>query len=259
MKILHQISRGFIKLIKVAVGVYLVLVALVAIVASPALIVPLACRWRPVEFLMSGVWTVLFAIPMALIALAIRLDSPGGAIFRQVRSGRGGAPFTMLKFRTMRCDSDPYGVSPQGSDDARLTGVGRSLREASLDELPQLLNILNGTMAFVGPRPLYERQAAEWNAHQRRRLEVLPGLTGYAQAYGRAALTMEDKLDLDIYYVDHRTFLLDLKVIFRTIWNIFDRGDGVYEQRYSRNRQRETDSSQTPPNPSNATEERRST
>ena len=165
----------------------------------------------------------------------------------------------MLKFRTMRIDTDPYGVSPQAAGDSRLTGVGRALRESSLDELPQLFNILQGTMSFVGPRPLYERQASEWNAHQRRRLEVLPGLTGYAQAYGRAALTVEDKIDQDVFYVEHRTLLLDLKVLFRTIWNIFDRGQGVYERQYSRDRQRETDLSKSQPEASNAAEERRST
>ncbi len=133
---------------------------------------------------------------MGLIAVAIRLGSPGRAIFRQRRAGRGGKPFVMLKFRTMRTDVDPYGHSPHSAEDQRLTKLGRRLRETSLDELPQLFNVLAGQMSIVGPRPLYERQAARWDERQRRRLEVRPGITGYAQVYGRGELTHEDKIEL---------------------------------------------------------------
>lgn len=231
-----------------AVGFYLAGIGIIALIASPVLILPLAFRCRAVEAPLALLWTILFAFPMTLVTIAIRLESPGPAIFRQTRAGRNGRPFTMFKFRTMKTDCDPYGVSPRAADDTRLTAVGRTLRETSLDELPQLLNILAGTMSFVGPRPLYERQAATWTPHQRRRLDVLPGLTGYAQAYGRADLTVEDKLDLDAYYVEHRSIVLDLKVIFKTVWNIFDRGQGVYERRYSRDKQRETDPSDNTPN-----------
>ena len=119
----------------------------------------------------------LFALGPALlgIALAIRLESPGGAIFRQRRAGRFGKAFDIWKFRTMRSDADPYGGSPHGGDDPRLTRLGRRLRETSLDELPQLLNVLAGTMSLVGPRPLYERQAEQWDDRQRRRLDVKAG------------------------------------------------------------------------------------
>jgi len=196
---------------------------------------------RTFDIVVSLIAIVLLAIPMLIIAVAIRLGSPGGAIFRQRRAGRRGRPFTMLKFRTMRSDVDPYDASPGSSDDPRLTPVGRLLRETSLDELPQLFNVLAGRMSLVGPRPLYERQAALWDERQRRRLEVRPGITGYAQAYGRAANTHEEKIELDIHYVENRTFGLDLNIIVRTLANVFLRRGEVYERRYSRSRRRETD------------------
>jgi lipopolysaccharide/colanic/teichoic acid biosynthesis glycosyltransferase len=197
---------------------------------------------RVADILLSLVATVVLAAPMLLIAAAVRLESPGPAIFRQRRAGWRGRPFVMLKFRSMRSDAEPYGVSPHSGADRRLTRIGRLLRETSLDELPQLLNVLRGDMSLVGPRPLYERQAAEWNDQQRRRLDVRPGLTGYAQAYGRGDLPIEDKIEMDVHYVDHRTFWMDVRIVFRTAWNmIFRRGNDVYEKRYSRDKERETD------------------
>ncbi|MHC4982050.1 MAG: sugar transferase [Planctomycetota bacterium] len=182
---------------------------------------------------------VILAVPMLMIALAIRLESRGGAIFRQRRIGRGGKPFTMLKFRTMRADAQPYAASPHSAADQRLTRVGRFIREKSLDELPQLFNVIIGTMSLVGPRPLYQRQAAQWNDRQRRRLEVPPGITGYAQAFGRAGLTIEEKLELDVFYVENISFLLDLKIIARTVANVFSRRGEIYEKRYSLNEEYE--------------------
>jgi len=197
---------------------------------------------RVADILLSLIAAVVLAIPMLLIAAAIRMESPGPAIFRQRRAGWRGRPFVMLKFRSMRLDADPYGVSPHSGADARLTRVGKLLRETSLDELPQLFNVLRGDMSMVGPRPLYERQAAEWNETQRRRLDVRPGITGYAQSCGRGDMPIEDKIEMDVYYVDHRTFWMDARILFRTAWNIvFRRGD-VYEKRYSRQKERETDS-----------------
>lgn len=181
--------------------------------------------------------------PMVAIGVAIRLGSPGPAIFRQRRAGWRGRPFTMLKFRTMRADVDPYGASPHAAGDSRLTPLGRWLRQVSLDELPQLLNVLAGQMSLVGPRPLYERQAALWNDRQRRRLEVRPGLTGYAQAYGRAAMTHEEKIEMDVQYVQRRSFWLDMKIILRTLANLLGGKGGVYEQRYSKDQEYES----TPP------------
>jgi lipopolysaccharide/colanic/teichoic acid biosynthesis glycosyltransferase len=184
----------------------------------------------------------VLAGPMLLIALAIRLGSHGPAIFRQRRVGRGGRPFTMLKFRTMRADADAYGSSPRAADDPRLTRLGRWLRERSLDELPQLLNVLAGQMSLVGPRPLYERQAALWDERQRHRLDVRPGISGYAQAFGRGAMALEDKIEFDLYYVANADFRLDMAIVFRTVANVLTRrGADTYERRYSRRKERETD------------------
>ncbi len=197
---------------------------------------------RLCDILLSLLATVVLALPMAVVALLIRIGSRSPALFCQTRAGRDGRPFRMLKFRTMRVDTDPYGVSPHSADDPRLTRLGKFLRETSIDELPQLLNILCGHMSLVGPRPLYERQAQEWDDRQRGRLKVRPGLTGYAQAYGRASLTLEEKIEMDLYYVEHRSFWLDAKIIFRTALNLVRPADKIYEKRYSRHKEQETDS-----------------
>ncbi len=178
---------------------------------------------------------------MIVIAIIIRIESRGAAIFRQRRAGDKGRPFMMWKFRTMRSDGDPYGKSPHGAEDPRLTRFGRFIRETSLDELPQLVNGLTGTMSLVGPRPLYERQAEQWDDNQRRRLDVKPGITGYAQAYGRAGLPIEDKIDMDLHYVHNRCIGMDMRIIFRTILNIFSRRGEVYERQYSRDKEYEDD------------------
>jgi len=183
-----------------------------------------------------------FGLPMLLIAAAIRLESRGPAIFRQRRAGRRGRPFVMLKFRTMRADTDPYAPSPRSRRDARLTRLGRLLRETSLDELPQLFNVLLGQMSLVGPRPLYERQADLWDDRQRRRLDVRPGITGYAQACGRGSLSIEDKIELDLYYVEHRRFRLDLKILWRTAANALAGRGEIYERRCSSRQECQTDS-----------------
>ncbi len=187
---------------------------------------------------------ILLAGPvMVILAILIRRESPGRAIFRQRRAGWRGKPFTMLKFRTMRTDVDPYGVSPHGAEDPRITGVGRWLREKSLDELPQFFNVLVGQMSLVGPRPLYERQAEQWDERQRHRLDVRPGITGYAQAYGRAGLTHEDKIEMDLHYVQNQGLWLDAKILLRTIVNALAGRGEIYEKRYSRDKARETDDS----------------
>lgn len=172
-------------------------------------------------------WPLLLAI-----AIAIRVTSPGPAIFRQERAGRGGRPFAMLKFRTMRLCVDPFGPSPKSGEDPRLTRLGKFLREYSLDELPQLVNIIKGDMAFIGPRPLYIAQMAEWNERQKKRLLVKPGLTGLAQVSGRGELTVEEKLELDVRYVEQAGWRLDGRILFATVARVFAR-QGIYEQRYS--------------------------
>lgn len=199
---------------------------------------------RTLDIVGSIVLLVLLALPMAVIAVLIRFGSPGGALFGQRRAGWRGEGFVMFKFRTMRTDVDPYGHSPHSRDDPRLTRMGRFLRETSLDELPQLLNVLAGSMSLVGPRPLYERQAARWDANQRRRLDVRPGISGYAQAFGRGGLTHEEKIELDLHYVDNSSLWLDAKILFRTAMNVVTRRGEVYEQRYSSEQEYESDQSE---------------
>ena len=173
------------------------------------------------------IWPIL-----ALIAIAIRIESKGPAIFKQQRAGKNGKPFTFYKFRTMHINADPFGPSPKCGQDPRLTKIGRILREYSLDELPQLFNILCGDMSVVGPRPLYLSQVPEWSERQKKRLLVKPGLTGLAQVSGRAELTREEKLELDVKYVETMGFLMDLEILWATIACVLGR-KGVYEKRYS--------------------------
>ncbi len=201
---------------------------------------------RMFDIFCSSIASVVFGPLTLLIAVLVRLDSPGDAIFRQRRAGWRGKPFVMLKFRTMRTDVDPYGVSPHQAEDPRMTKVGRFLRETSLDELPQLWNVLCGTMSLVGPRPLYERQAAQWDSRQRRRLDVRPGITGYAQVIGRASIALEEKIELDLYYVDHQSLRLDLWILWKTIQGALAREKDIYEQRYSRDRLYEHDTPDVP-------------
>jgi lipopolysaccharide/colanic/teichoic acid biosynthesis glycosyltransferase len=197
---------------------------------------------RATDLVVSLLALAVLGVPMLVIAAAVRLDSPGGALFRQRRSGWRGRPLQLLKFRTMRADVDPYGGSPRAGDDPRLTRLGRFLRETSLDELPQLLNVLAGQMSLVGPRPLFERQAELWDDRQRHRLDVRPGVTGYAQAFGRGAMVLEDKIEYDLYYVRNAAFMLDLRILARTAANILvHTGRNVYEKRYSRHKERESD------------------
>jgi len=156
---------------------------------------------------------VLAAAPLVLplglfTALAVLASMGRPVFFRQERAGKGGRPFRILKFRTMR--------EGPGTDAERLTRVGRLLRAASLDELPQLLHVLSGQMALVGPRPLPVAYVARYSAEEARRLEVRPGLTGWAQVNGRNALSWEDKFRLDVWYVDRQNLFLDLKILVLT-------------------------------------------
>jgi len=176
---------------------------------------------------------VILSPVLVAIGITIRLSSKGPAMFKQERTGKNGKPFVFYKFRTMTLDVDPFGPSPKSGEDRRLTRVGKFLREFSLDELPQLFNVLKGDMSIVGPRPLYLSQIPEWNERQKKRLLVKPGLTGLAQIGGRAELTREEKLELDVEYVETATFLADIKIILATIIHVFRR-KSVYEKRYSK-------------------------
>jgi lipopolysaccharide/colanic/teichoic acid biosynthesis glycosyltransferase len=187
---------------------------------------------RLLDIVLSLLAVIVLLPVFVVIVIAIRLSSKGPAVFKQERAGRDGKPFVFYKFRTMKSDVDPFGASPKSGEDSRLTRVGRFLREYSLDELPQLLNILKGDMSVVGPRPLYVSQMAEWNKRQKKRLLVKPGLTGLAQISGRGELTREQKLELDVKYVETANFSTDIKIILATIAQVFGR-KSIYERRYS--------------------------
>jgi len=155
------------------------------------------------------------------IAFLVRLNLGSPVLFSQQRPGFGGEPFRMYKFRTM---TDARGVSGELlPDDLRLTRFGRFLRSTSLDELPELINVLKGDMSLVGPRPLLMQYLNRYTPQQARRHEAKPGITGWAQVNGRNAITWEEKLKLDVWYVDHQSFWLDIKIIFMTVWKIFKR------------------------------------
>jgi undecaprenyl phosphate N,N'-diacetylbacillosamine 1-phosphate transferase len=187
---------------------------------------------RGFDFLMSLLALVILCPFLAIISILIRLESKGATVFRQERAGRSGKPFIFYKFRTMGQDVDPFAPSPKSGEDNRLTKIGRFLREYSLDELPQLYNILKGNMSFVGPRPLYISQITEWNDRQKKRLLVKPGLTGFAQIKGRGELTQEEKLEFDVQYVETANLIVDCKILLMTFIMVF-RKKNIYEKRYS--------------------------
>ena len=172
------------------------------------------------------VMTVLFPL-LFILSVAVRWKLGSPVFFRQQRPGMEGKPFRLFKFRTM---TDARGVNGDLLPDAqRLTLFGRFLRATSLDELPELLNVLKGDMSLVGPRPLLMQYLDRYTPEQARRHEVKPGITGWAQVNGRNALTWEEKFKLDVWYVDNQSFWLDIKIIFMTIWKILKR-EGINQQ-----------------------------
>jgi lipopolysaccharide/colanic/teichoic acid biosynthesis glycosyltransferase len=155
-------------------------------------------------------------------ALAIKLEDGGPVFYRQARVGRDGAEFELLKLRTMVVGAEREGAGwAVDEGDPRITRVGRVLRRLSLDELPQLWNVLRGDMSLVGPRPTLAYQVEQYAPRQRRRLEVKPGITGWAQVHGRAALPWDERIELDVWYVEHRSAWLDLKILLRTPLALF--------------------------------------
>jgi len=187
---------------------------------------------RGFDFIISLSASILLWPVLILIVIAIKAGSKGPAVFKQQRAGKNGNSFVFYKFRTMTINADPFGPSPKSGRDPRLTKAGRILREYSLDELPQLFNILKGDMSVVGPRPLYLSQIPEWSERQKKRLLVKPGLTGLAQISGRGELTREEKLELDVKYVETTGFSVDARIVLATIAYVFRR-KGIYEKRYS--------------------------
>jgi lipopolysaccharide/colanic/teichoic acid biosynthesis glycosyltransferase len=172
---------------------------------------------------------LVLAAPLLLIAaIAIKLDSGGPVIYRQRRVGRDGVEFEVLKLRTMRPGADPVGVgTPVLEGDPRVTRVGAVLRRFSLDEIPNLVNVLRGELAIVGPRPTLAAQVELYTERQRRRLEVKPGITGWAQVNGRAGIPWEERIELDVWYVEHRSLALDLRILARTARLLLS-GRGLY-------------------------------
>jgi len=177
----------------------------------------------------SGLGLIALALPFAVIAAAIKIDSRGPVLFRHPRIGRDGRPFVPLKFRTMVSGAISQGLGTTlAEEDPRLTRVGAFLRRWALDELPQLWNVLKGEMSLVGPRPTFAYQVDGYDAYQRRRLEVRPGITGWAQINGRNAISWPERIELDVWYVDHASLWLDLKILLRTFWLAFVVREGVY-------------------------------
>jgi lipopolysaccharide/colanic/teichoic acid biosynthesis glycosyltransferase len=172
---------------------------------------------RAADVAVAGTALLAASPVLGLAALAVRLRDGGPALYRQTRVGKDGAEFELLKLRTMVVGAETQGAGfAVNEGDSRITGVGRVLRRLSLDELPQLWNVVRGEMSLVGPRPTLRYQVERYTPHQARRLEVKPGITGWAQVHGRAALPWEDRIELDIWYVDHRSPWLDLKILART-------------------------------------------
>jgi lipopolysaccharide/colanic/teichoic acid biosynthesis glycosyltransferase len=174
---------------------------------------------RPFDIAIALLALALFSPVLLIAAIAIKLGSRGPVVYRQRRVGLNGEEFEMLKLRTMVAGSDPVGVGTVVTrDDPRVTGAGRVLRRTSLDEIPNLVNVLRGEMAIVGPRPTISAQVIDYTPRQHRRHEVRPGITGWAQVQGRAGIPWEERIELDVYYVDHRTGALDARILVKTLW-----------------------------------------
>ena len=179
---------------------------------------------RAIDIVASGGALIVLAVPLAVVTLWLHFANKGaGAFFRQERPGRGGRIFRVVKFKTMTDERDAAGqLLP---DAQRLTKVGRLVRSTSIDELPQLWNVLKGDMSLIGPRPLLVQYLPLYSPEQARRHEVRPGITGWAQVHGRNAISWQKKFELDVWYVDHISFLTDCKVVLTTLKKVLGRED----------------------------------
>jgi lipopolysaccharide/colanic/teichoic acid biosynthesis glycosyltransferase len=184
---------------------------------------------RAFDVLVSATVLLLTSPILALAIVAIRLESKGHPIYRQHRVGRDGAPFDVLKLRTMVSGAEQMGAGLAVDDgDSRITRVGAFLRRTSIDELPNLVNVLKGEMSIIGPRPTVPVQVAQYTDRQRGRLALKPGITGWAQVNGRASLPWPQRIELDLWYVEHATLLLDLKILYLTA-RMLVTGHGLYK------------------------------
>jgi lipopolysaccharide/colanic/teichoic acid biosynthesis glycosyltransferase len=182
---------------------------------------------RAADLALAGVGLAVAAPLLAVAGAAVKLTDGGPVLYRQQRVGKDGAEFELLKLRTMIVGAETQGSGAAvNRGDPRITRVGRTLRRLSIDELPQLWNVICGEMSVIGPRPTLAYQVERYTARQRRRLEVKPGLTGWAQIHGRARLPWADRIELDVWYVEHRSALVDLKILARTPLALFS---GTYK------------------------------
>jgi lipopolysaccharide/colanic/teichoic acid biosynthesis glycosyltransferase len=185
---------------------------------------------RVLDVLLAALLLVVTSPLLAIAALAIRLESRGPVFYRQLRVGRHGEQFELWKLRTMVPGAETMGAGIYVIEgDPRITRVGRLLRRFSLDELPNLVNVLRGELAIVGPRPTVQEQVDRYTERQRRRLEVKPGITGWAQINGRTSLPWPDRIELDVWYVEHRSLWLDLRILMRTA-RLLATGHGLYSE-----------------------------
>ena len=184
---------------------------------------------RLLDIILSVLGIVICCIPMLIIAIAIKIDSPGPAIFKQKRLGYKGKVYEIWKFRSMCVGAEQKGSGVySGKGDSRVTRVGNILRKTSLDEIPQLFNTLVGHMSFVGPRPpltYHPWGLDEYTAEQRRMFDVRPGITGWAQVNGRKGVEWNHRIELNVWYVDHVSLWLDLKILWLTVWKVLSNAD----------------------------------
>jgi lipopolysaccharide/colanic/teichoic acid biosynthesis glycosyltransferase len=184
---------------------------------------------RAADLAIALLGSIATAPVVALLALAIRLESPGVPIYRQTRVGKDGRPFSIYKLRTMVHGAEFVGAGLAIQEgDERITPIGSWLRRYSLDELPNLWNVVRGEMSIVGPRPTIPVQVEQYTERQYARLAVKPGITGWAQVNGRASLPWRERIELDLWYVEHRSLALDLKILVRTVRMVFS-GQGLYK------------------------------
>jgi lipopolysaccharide/colanic/teichoic acid biosynthesis glycosyltransferase len=177
---------------------------------------------RAADVAIAGTALVVASPLLGLAALAAKLEDGGPVLYRQTRVGKDGVDFELLKLRTMVVGAETMGAGLAVNEgDSRITRTGRVLRRLSLDELPQFWNVVRGEMSVIGPRPTLRYQVERYTPRQRRRLDVKPGLTGWAQIHGRAALPWAERIELDVFYVEHRTATLDLKILARTPFALF--------------------------------------
>jgi lipopolysaccharide/colanic/teichoic acid biosynthesis glycosyltransferase len=182
---------------------------------------------RALDIAVAAIALAILSPLLLIAAIAIKLTSPGPVVYRQRRVGLSGEEFEMWKLRTMVQGSDPIGVGKVVyRDDPRVTAPGRLLRRTSLDEILNLVNVLRGEMAIVGPRPTIKAQVDDYTPHQKRRHEALPGIPGWAQVQGRAGIPWEERIELDVWYVDHRSPALDVRILAKTAWLVLT-GQGL--------------------------------